>query len=406
MRVIVFTKEEFLLNESQLIIALLQNGADRVHIRKPNASKEDMRALIGEIPASLRARLTLHDNFDLAEELGIGGVQLNSRNPIAEDRAANIVSRSCHSLSELESSKTLDYLTLSPINNSISKEGYNTPFTKEELLDAKLRGVLNNRVYALGGVTPKDIFPLFAMGFGGVALLGYIWQDLTIEGVTRRIKEASQRAKMCRDFNFQFITHLNERYDYLSGVKEALEGGCRWVQLRMKEATDAQMVETGLKLRELCDQYNATFLLNDRVHLVKECGADGVHIGKNDLSPNEAREILGDRYIIGSTVNSCADLENLTSQSVDYIGVGPFRFTTTKKNLSPIIGLEGYRDMLRYEAQRAITLPIVAIGGVTKDDIGDIMAQGVSGIALSGTVLNSERPAEESREIKDILTHI
>lgn len=193
----------------------------------------------------------------------------------------------------------------------------------------------------------------------------------------------------------QFITHSNNRYGYVDGARLALEGGCRWVQLRMKEATEAEFMAAAAEIGRLCKEHGATFVLDDHVEWVEKTGADGVHLGKNDMPIDEARKILGNDKIIGGTANTFEDVERLYRQGANYIGCGPFRFTTTKKNLSPVLGLEGYQHIVDQMKSHGINLPIVAIGGILESDIKSILATGVSGIAVSGGILNAENPAEE-----------
>lgn len=193
----------------------------------------------------------------------------------------------------------------------------------------------------------------------------------------------------------QFITHSNNRYGYVDGARLALEGGCRWVQLRMKEATETEFMAAAAEIGRLCKEHGATFVLDDHVEWVEKTGADGVHLGKNDMPIDEARKILGCDKIIGGTANTFEDVERLYRQGADYIGCGPFRFTTTKKNLSPVLGLEGYQHIVDQMKSHGIDLPIVAIGGILESDIKSILATGVSGIAVSGGILNAENPAEE-----------
>ena len=193
----------------------------------------------------------------------------------------------------------------------------------------------------------------------------------------------------------QFITHSNNRYGYVDGARLALEGGCRWVQLRMKEATEAEFMAAAAEIGRLCKEHGATFVLDDHVEWVEKTGADGVHLGKNDMPIDEARKILGSDKIIGGTANTFEDVERLYRQGADYIGCGPFRFTTTKKNLSPVLGLEGYQHIVDQMKSHGINLPIVAIGGILESDIKSILATGVSGIAVSGGILHAENPAEE-----------
>lgn len=195
----------------------------------------------------------------------------------------------------------------------------------------------------------------------------------------------------------QFITHKNEHYGYAEGARLALEGGCRWIQLRMKEASDDEVRPVAHEVMAMCRKYGAKFIVDDRVTIVKEIGADGVHLGKNDMPVDDARRFLGNGYIIGGTANTFADIERLASQGADYIGCGPFRFTTTKKNLSPVLGLDGYSRITQQMSDAGIKLPIVAIGGILADDIQSIMQTGVTGIAVSGAVLNADNPMEEMR---------
>ena len=187
----------------------------------------------------------------------------------------------------------------------------------------------------------------------------------------------------------QFITHANDRYDYLDGVRMALEGGCRWIQLRMKDAPEEEILKTAESTRKLCRQYDAVFLLDDYVELVERSGADGVHLGKNDMPIDEARRLLGKDKIIGGTANTFEDVKRIYSAGADYIGCGPFRFTTTKKKLSPILGLNGYSRIIEQMTAYGIYIPVIAIGGILLQDVSDIMQTGVSGVAVSGAILNA-----------------
>lgn len=201
----------------------------------------------------------------------------------------------------------------------------------------------------------------------------------------------------------QFITHYTEKYSYVDAARMALKGGCRWVQLRMKDTSVEEIEPVALQVQALCRIYKATFIIDDHVELVKKLHADGVHLGKKDMPVADARRILGKDYIIGGTANTFEDVRMLHEAGAEYIGCGPFRYTTTKKNLSPILGLEGYQSIIKQMREADIQLPIVAIGGITIDDIPQIMQTGVSGIALSGTVLRADNPVEEMGEIIEIV---
>ncbi len=197
----------------------------------------------------------------------------------------------------------------------------------------------------------------------------------------------------------QFITHYTGRYTYFDSARMALAGGCRWIQLRMKEATEEEVEKEAIRVQDLCRQYGATFIIDDHVALAKKLHADGVHLGKKDMPIAEARKLLGKDFIIGGTANTFEDVQMHYAAGADYIGCGPFRFTTTKKNLSPVLGLEGYRNIVSRMKEAGINLPIVAIGGIAFEDIPAIMQTGVSGIALSGSILRADDPIAETRRI-------
>ena len=213
------------------------------------------------------------------------------------------------------------------------------------------------------------------------------------------------------NYRLQFITHYTQEYSYIDSARIALEGGCRWIQLRMKDAEEALMSETALKIQEMCKKHNATFIIDDNVMLAKRIGADGVHLGKNDMPITEARRILGDDFIIGATVNTFEDIlgQRTTDNGQqisglpDYFGCGPFRFTHTKQKLSPILGIEGYKEIVKKKNEYNIDIPIVAIGGIANADIPHILETGIDGIALSSSVLRAENPIEEMKNIVSIL---
>ena len=201
----------------------------------------------------------------------------------------------------------------------------------------------------------------------------------------------------------QFITHFTEQYSYLDSVRIALEGGCRWIQLRMKDSSQEEILPIAKEALTLCREYEATFIIDDHVELAKQIKADGVHLGKSDMPIAEARRILGKDFIIGGTANTFEDVLGHHKAGADYIGCGPFRFTTTKNNLSPVLGLEGYRRIVWQMKEAGIHLPIVAIGGITEADIPELMQTGVNGIALSGSILRAKNPIEEMKKIMTLI---
>ena len=202
----------------------------------------------------------------------------------------------------------------------------------------------------------------------------------------------------------QFITHYTDSYSYVDSARIALEGGCRWIQLRMKDAEERELRDTAIIIQRMCRAAGATFIIDDNVALAKSIGAQGVHLGKGDMPIAEARKILGEGFIIGGTVNSFDDiLHHLHTSPPDYFGCGPFRYTSTKRNLAPILGIEGYSDIIKRMREHNIATPLIAIGGIAKDDIPQLLNSGVDGIALSGSILRADNPPQEMREIADIL---
>ncbi|MBD5201200.1 MAG: thiamine phosphate synthase [Bacteroidales bacterium] len=210
---------------------------------------------------------------------------------------------------------------------------------------------------------------------------------------------------LSQDIVLQYITHVSGERDEIAGAEGALNGGCRWIQLRMKEAPDEQFCIIGEKLGALCREYGATFILDDRAHLVKRLKADGVHLGKNDMPLEEARELLGPDMIIGATANTVEEALNAVYRKADYVGVGPFRYTTTKKNLSAILGVDGLRNLMK-QVREVSDIPVVGIGGIKTADIAEIMLTEVSGIALSGEILNADDPVETTKRIIEILHNV
>lgn len=200
-----------------------------------------------------------------------------------------------------------------------------------------------------------------------------------------------------------FITHPSNRYSIAEEVQMVLEGGCKWIQLRIKDISDEEFRQTALEIIPLCKENEAFLVFDDRVELAMEMGVHGVHLGKNDMNPLQARETMGAEAIIGVTANTADDILRLKGWDVDYVGLGPFRYTTTKKNLSPLLGPDGYREVVNKVREADIPLPIVAIGGITLEDIPEIMATGVNGVAVSGSIINAPEPVKYTRQLIETL---
>ena len=211
---------------------------------------------------------------------------------------------------------------------------------------------------------------------------------------------------MTRMEKLQFITHAAHGVSHCESAALALAGGCRWIQLRMKGTPPGEAEETARRVQALCKEHHAVFIIDDRVELAKRLRADGVHLGKHDMPVAQARRMLGGSFIIGATANTFDDIRAHREAGADYIGCGPFRYTDTKKDLAPLLGLEGCRRILARMAEAGICLPLVAIGGITAADIPAILQAGASGVALSGAILRAPDPVAETRKIINLLKDI
>ena len=184
----------------------------------------------------------------------------------------------------------------------------------------------------------------------------------------------------------QYISQGETVAEQLTNIQQALNAGCNWIQLRFKNATLHTTMQLAEEVKQLCTTYNATFIINDYPHIAKAVDAGGVHLGLTDVSINEAKKIVGEYKIIGGTANTLQHVLQRVEEGCNYIGLGPLRFTTTKLKLSPILGLEGYQQIMDALAERQIQLPIYAIGGIVLEDIPAIMKTGMYGVAVSSII--------------------
>lgn len=179
-------------------------------------------------------------------------------------------------------------------------------------------------------------------------------------------------------------------FTHVQLIEKACKGGSDWVQLRIKDEPAIVVQEVAMQAKKVCDSYGARLIINDFPEVAKAIGASGVHLGKTDMDPLEARKILGEGSIIGGTANTLADVQELHQKKVDYIGYGPFRFTNTKKKLSPIVGDEGFRVLMEFCREKNIKTPVIAIGGITENDLKILLNTGVYGVAISSVINHAE----------------
>lgn len=186
--------------------------------------------------------------------------------------------------------------------------------------------------------------------------------------------------------NLHYISQQTAAMGHTENIQAACDAGCDWIQLRIKHAAPEDIMPIALAAKKICEQYKARLIINDYPHIAKAVAAYGVHVGKNDMTVAAAREITGPGFIIGGTANTLADILQHVKDDASYVGLGPYRFTTTKQNLSPILGLEGIARIIQQLKEQGISIPVVAIGGILADDIPALQAAGVHGVAVSGLI--------------------
>lgn len=389
---IVITLPRVMEGEAKALLEICKEPcAPIVHIRKPESSEAEVERLLNRLKASGcdMSRLTIHYNEPLARKYGLGGVHLRGEELEKGAGAGLRRSLSTHSWKEVQQyAGRVDYLFISPLFDSISKPGYRSGLDPEETFSRLAHH--DGRVVALGGISADTMTQVERLGFDGAAVLGAVWS--VDEGRIDVEKSLKNYRVLCRKWRaaggvLQFISDGN-----LAVAEQFLKGGGRWIQLRMKEAPEAEVLKRGEAMRVLCRRYGAVFIMNDNPEWAKAVGADGVHLGQKDRLPEEARQILGDGAIIGSTVNTFDQIAARCHGETDYFGLGPFRFTTTKKNLSAILGVEGYRNIAAQMRAEKIDLPVVAIGGIELEDVPQILRSGMPGVALSGAIARSVDP--------------
>lgn len=201
----------------------------------------------------------------------------------------------------------------------------------------------------------------------------------------------------------QYISQGNTVEKQLNNIQKALDNGCTWIQLRFKTKNELNLFGLAESAKIMCDKYMADYIINDNVYLAKKMDAHGVHLGLSDMKIEEARAVLGNTKIIGGTANTFEDVLQRAEERCDYIGLGPFQFTATKENLSPILGLEGYRSIIEKMKQKNIETPIYAIGGITLENVESLMETGIRGIAVSGLITQSENPTQLITQLNEKL---
>ncbi|ADY51948.1 thiamine-phosphate diphosphorylase [Pseudopedobacter saltans DSM 12145] len=192
----------------------------------------------------------------------------------------------------------------------------------------------------------------------------------------------------------QYISQPDSRGSHITNVQKALDAGCTWIQLRIKNKPLDWVYREAESAKVLCKSYQSRLIINDFIQLAKDLDSDGVHLGLQDGSVTVAREILGWDKIIGGTANTFDDVVKRSGEQVDYIGLGPYAFTQTKEKLSPILGLLSYEQILAQMKVSGINIPIIAIGGIQIKDMRALSKLGIYGFAISGLLNSLSNPED------------
>jgi len=191
-----------------------------------------------------------------------------------------------------------------------------------------------------------------------------------------------------------YISQAPDAGRHLEAINKILVAGGKWIQLRVKNQTEETVLPIAIAAVKLCEQFGAKLIVNDYPMVALKANAYGVHLGLDDMPIAEARALVGPDMIIGGTANTLAHMQLRADEGADYIGLGPYRFTTTKENLSPVIGLQGYVTLMKQAREAGISLPVIAIGGIRPADIPSLMETGIHGVAISGALSNINDTAD------------
>jgi thiamine-phosphate pyrophosphorylase len=429
MKKIIISRPDFFENEAGQINALLEKGMQLLHLRKPDCTKEELATLLRNIDSVYYSKIALHQYHELAGEFGIKRLHFPEKLRLeqTEESLQNlkergfVLSTSIHNPAALaDLSNAFSYTFLGPVFDSISKQNYRAALQANFKLN---RLNFTGEVIALGGIDDSKIKTITQMGFDGAAFLGSIWSEIPglkpgvmdrASGQVRGTNEIhcpgfqagdqiNQNQFLKEIERFQFISQENEKISHIESIQLALEAGCRWIQLRVKNRPEEEVLPLAWEAIRLCDQYGARLIINDFPRIALAVEAYGLHLGLTDMSVPEARTLVGDKLVIGGTANSWEDIVLRIQEGADYIGLGPFRFTTTKQNLSPVLGLQGYRDLVKKMAAVGYTTPVIGIGGITPADVADLKQTGIYGIAMSSSLIQASDPRGTVNQIQKSL---
>lgn len=184
----------------------------------------------------------------------------------------------------------------------------------------------------------------------------------------------------------QYITNIASPHSITDQVKGVIEGGCRWVQIRMRDASDEEISKVVNDIKPVCIETETFLIFTDRVELAKTLDVGGVYLGKGEMLPSKARLELGPAAVIGVAAHSFDDILAVRSLDVDYVGIGPFATSEHSQTALEPLGLENIRQICTMMQENEITLNHVAVGGIKLDDVAPLMEAGVNGVAVSSAI--------------------
>ena len=200
-----------------------------------------------------------------------------------------------------------------------------------------------------------------------------------------------------------YITQDHKEFSHSELFEQACQSGVKTLQLRMKNASNEKFLKEAKECKTIANAFGAQLIINDNLDIALAVQADGVHLGLEDLTVAEAKAQAPKDFIIGGTANTVEQAKKHLDEGADYVGMGPFRFTTTKQKLSPILGIKGYQEAIATLNEQGYDKAVIAIGGVLEADFTDIMQTGVYGIAVSGLITNEEKKASLVERLKNKL---
>jgi thiamine-phosphate pyrophosphorylase len=179
-------------------------------------------------------------------------------------------------------------------------------------------------------------------------------------------------------------------------VEEALKGGVTCIQLREKEIDDKEFLLLAYEIKELCNRYGVPFIINDNVSIAIECGADGIHVGQHDMKSQKVKEMIGEQMILGVSVQTVEQALDAEKNGAHYLGVGAVFSTSTKLNADDV------NHSVLKEICEAVSIPVVAIGGIHKQNILELSGTKVDGVALVSAIFASRNIEEECKELLEL----